>query len=491
MPFRVRVGTLARRLASAIAVCLAAVAVGGGLAHGGVAAGVAILIATGLLLALTVTQLGFRAITVWVVLTGVTTPFLRYPQQHAVVTFNRAWIPLLAIGLLGTTARPPRTKATAWLAATLGLVVISFGLRALFTYQARRYSLEVWVDAMLLPAMLYSAARRRVTDADHLRRLCGAFMLAGVTLALLTLAERFIGFELATRSGGTVVVDPSIGIRFSGPFAQPDMLAVVLLICLAMTLCSVQLRARPFILPLGVGAILIELGGIWLTYFRGAWIAAIVVIVVSLGLRRGRHGRLLGFASLAVVLGVVGFSQFSSSDSTISSRLNNTQNISGRFATYEQGITLFSRHPLAGVGVGQFTTAEQSVETVRVGGVRAVSTAHNSYLDILAEQGLLGIIPFILLSIAIWNLVHQLSRRARGRPDVLFAASIVAAALAYLIMAMEETTVVQAAPNAFFALCLGMGAARVDLLQEEARSRTQNHHSMRGGTSSEAGTSGS
>jgi O-antigen ligase len=239
-----------------------------------------------------------------------------------------------------------------------------------------------------------------------------------------------------------------------------DVLALSLLMCLADTLYVTQLRGRSYYLLGGI-AITIELLGITFTFFRGAAIAALVVVVVAIGWRPRRYARLLGVAALVAAVAAVVLVQ-AGDNSALSRRINQTQNISGRFATYGQGIKVFASAPLVGIGVGRFYEAEPGVGTTLVGGVQAVPYAHNSYLEILAEQGIVGFGAFLLLTAATWRLLRALRRSARSRSDTLFAAALTGAALAYLLMSLELTTITSSTPNIMFASLLGAGAGQLD-----------------------------
>ena len=98
---------------------------------------------------------------------------------------------------------------------------------------------------------------------------------------------------------------------------------------------------------------LIQLTAIGLTLFRAVWIAAALVIITTFGLRRGRFGRLLFVAAVMGVLVLAAGSQLTQT-SLVSERLDNTDNIYGRLATYEQGLDIFRDAPLFGVGVDQY-----------------------------------------------------------------------------------------------------------------------------------------
>jgi O-antigen ligase/polysaccharide polymerase Wzy-like membrane protein len=431
-----------------------------------VAAGV---LGVGLAVVFTVQALEFRAITWWVVAGVVAYPFLRYPTGHSQLTFDRVWI----LGLAGALAITPatirrHTAASRNLAIAVGALAAAMLLRGLLTTPQRSYAVGLALDSGVLPAIVFFGARRLVTTRDRVDRLLKSLVIAGAILGLIACAERLVGFELATLSGGSVVLDPSVGIRVSGPYANDDVLAVALLMCLAATIMWTQLAPSQR-LKLGLLVILLEVAGITFTFFRGAWIAALVVVVVGVGLRPRRYARLAATVGLVAVVAGVLFLRAQDA-SGLDQRLGNTQNVSGRVATYEQAIELFELHPLDGVGIGQFANAQQTeLPSTEVGGVEDVSTAHDSFLDSLAEGGLLMSIPFVCAIVAAVMMIRRFRKLAIRHPqDVLLGAMIVGAALAYLLMSVEETVITSStASNAFIALLLGTCAAQLDVIHEE------------------------
>lgn len=426
--------------------------------------GIAGLVASAAVLYVGIGSLRFRAVTFWIALTAIAFPFLRLPQQHSVVTFDRVWIIASLACLVHAAARPPATRATRLLSRALLWFVVAYGVRAALTPGSEIRALTTWFDAILLPAILFAVTRKEVRTRHHCERIAQAFMFLGAFLGALAVAERVLAFELASFSGGELFLDRAVGFRVSGPFTTPDVLAVCLLLCFAMTLFWLQ--ANRDRLLLGGSVAVLELAGIVLTFFRGAWIAALIIAVVAYGLRPKRFERLGGVALVGLLIGIAVFVE-SYGSSQLGQRVANTQNVNSRIATYEQSFQLFRQNPIFGIGASQFTLSSQDVQPLNLvtfGGTNAIPYAHNSYLFVLAEQGLLGILPFLVLSYASGSLARRLLRLARSRVDTLFASALVAALLGYLLMSMELEMITALTSNALLAILLGAAAARVDHL---------------------------
>jgi O-antigen ligase len=465
---------VAERMAQAAALPAAAIGfsllLGAAIAQGRLYSEFAVAGAVGIALLLTLARVGSRSVVIWVVLTAIAYPYLRYPVAHPVVTFDRIWILAMLGWLLSERPETMAAPASRQVLIAGAWFVLAIGVRAAFTSGFARTELETWLDALVLPAILFVAARRAVSTPRQLDGILVALAITGALLGILGIAERVAGLDLASRVGGVPVTSPGVGLRVSGPYPTDDILAVALLICLAGTLYLANQRRTQAELMLALVAVPLELIGIYFTFFRGAFIAVLVIVVAAFGIRPRRYARafyLLGLVSAVTFLALGSVSQ----NSGIAQRLNETENVSGRVATYRAGYELFAGRPIFGVGIGQFGAGETGIQAIAVNGVQAVDTAHNSYVDVMAEAGLWGLVPFLVFTLAVAGMLRALLARADSRSDALFAATVIAAALAYLLMSLEETTLFVSPDNLFLALLLGAAAGRLDALWTPARLR--------------------
>ena len=140
---------------------------------------------------------------------------------------------------------------------------------------------------------------------------------------------------------------------------------------------------------------------------RGAYLAAVAMLFLAVALRFHRRGGVLAlFVSVGLVVGT-----YSASD-VVSSRVDHAVNeVKGYFsledpAAYEgrlsssgarlelwrAGWLMFKEHPVLGVGSDNFRpyAAEQAAAGLVHHDMRDFSHAHNAYVHLLAEKGLLG-----------------------------------------------------------------------------------------------------
>jgi O-antigen ligase len=208
----------------------------------------------------------------------------------------------------------------------------------------------------------------------------------------------------------------------------------------------------------------LQVAGIALVLFRAAWIGALLVVIASIGIRPGRFGRTFVVAGIVAAIAFAATSGLEQ-NKTFATRTKDTTNIYGRLATYEQGLNIFRSAPVFGVGVNRYHAVSQTLPPETVSGVESVTYPHSSYIGLLAEQGLVGFVPLLLLSYAVWRLVRGLRMGSfRHKELVLLTGTVAGAALAYLVMSLTLTMLPYEPSNAFLAVLVGAAAARLDTL---------------------------
>jgi len=83
---------------------------------------------------------------------------------------------------------------------------------------------------------------------------------------------------------------------------------------------------------------------------------------------------------------------------------------------------------------------------------------------VLAEQGLVGFVPLLLLTFAVWRLIRGLGRRAASEDVRVLVGVLSGAAIGYLLMSLTLAMLPYSPSNLFFAALLGVAAGRLDSL---------------------------
>ena len=231
---------------------------------------------------------------------------------------------------------------------------------------------------------------------------------------LAAISQAFYGYLQAFLDLGPQSFVRDASLRVYGTFDQPNPYAgyinMTLAITIALTLLGGNWRTR---ILAGIASLLLLEAEV-LSQSRGGFIALTVAIlfIVLLGMPRLRVLMGVGvIGALAVIAGYlagvvperlltpilrilglvhISFIKPSMQDFSTAERL----------AHWIAGINMFADHPFTGVGIGNYPDVyPQYYITIFI---NSLGHAHNYYINIAAETGLLGLVAFLLFILAIF-----------------------------------------------------------------------------------------
>jgi O-antigen ligase len=219
---------------------------------------------------------------------------------------------------------------------------------------------------------------------------------------ILVLGSILTGAVVAAAFG--ILKPPAASIategRVTGTIGDPNELAAALLVGLAIATGFLPGRAlSPPRRLFALIAIPLCAAGIFLSLSRGGLIALAAMLVAG-PIFAGRWRLAMTGVLLAVVAsGIVYFTQFASLPAR--ERVTTTNGGSGRSDLWTVGLRMVDTHPTRGVGVGNFPVVSRNY-VLQPGTLRrsdlifsaAPKIAHNTYLQVLAETGVLGLMLF-------------------------------------------------------------------------------------------------
>lgn len=249
--------------------------------------------------------------------------------------------------------------------------------------EATRTRFITYLQLLILVWLIWEIA----WSPERQRALLEAYVL-GVCGAALAVLQNFLS-GAAWLSHGTMETE-----RFAALGQDPNELGVILALGLPMAwhLGVTQPERRgarlwQLYIPLGVTAIL-------LTGSRGAFLAALVALAIvpwTLG-----HVRLrVKVALYALAVGSLVLASQFVPDATLE-RIGSTRAdieagyFGGRIFIWMAGLEVAREHPLAGVGAGTFATAVAPT-------LQHATSSHQTFLEILVEQGVVGFLLFLAM----------------------------------------------------------------------------------------------
>ncbi len=281
-----------------------------------------------------------------------------------------------------------------------------------------------------------------------------------VLAASFVLPALFGFYQLAT---GWHFYLPDVGVgRIFGTFAHPNAFGVYLVLIFSVFISQflTQSGRRKF---LALFMVMASVTLLLSTFARAAWVGAIIVLL-TFGVLRSR--KLLVIATLAAVIATAGVP-------AIRARFANP--LEGSFAsrleiwhgTFDEWKSVTARDDnmvsialdrLAGLGPGAV-----EVLTPRVlGGV--AFAAHNDYLRVLVEYGLLGLGLYLTLLIVLFLSAYRAWRRSKDKLMASAALSFAAVTLAVLVMSVTDNIFAYTANQIYFWSLAGLTASARRLL---------------------------
>jgi O-antigen ligase len=301
----------------------------------------------------------------------------------------------------GRRGRRGRDSKAPWVA----LFAVSFVVSSLYGLAAGATSLAIFGEARTHLALIlyYFLVVYVVRARDDLVLLLWAVVLGGVITAI----PAALGIETGKEMAG--------GTRFEGLSGQPNVLgrdqAVCLAIAAALYFANRSTVRRIVIVAAGGVAVV----GVALSLSRAAFGAAIGMW--GLWMMRSRRGESIKYAAPALLLlaGVALLAPDYVVDRARSviqpEEQHRDYSIETRTSQIVWGMRALASNPLVGVGTANFILWARE----QPDGKSIAHLIHNGYMHVAASQGLLGLVPYLMLTALAWRDYTRAWRYARPR----------------------------------------------------------------------------
>lgn len=312
------------------------------------------------------------------------------------------------------------------------LPIIAFTATALLSLPSARSvgaGINEWLKWLEICVLVYIVADHHIIRWSWV--LVG-LVLAGVLQALIGIYE----FQGGSGAPHLWILDFQY-FRAFGSFGQPNPFGAFMGLLLPLSLGAMwgyitqwyRQRDRQFIMPIVLlsAASVILLAGLFVSWSRGAWMGfgtAATVMLFFLPERRW-HGVLLilGAALVGSILLATGSipPQLTQRVTSFTEDFTGFQDVRGvvitdenfavveRLAHWQSALDMAADAPLLGVGFGNYEIAYDDYALVNW--PDALGHAHNYYLNLLAETGIIGLIVYVMMLSSIF--VHSIRLLAR------------------------------------------------------------------------------
>ena len=286
--------------------------------------------------------------------------------------------------------------------------------------QATVAALSSYAKDILIALLVVLLVRRPETFL----RLVWALLVAGLLLAILSIYQYFSGsfsnnFGGLAQAGLMNIAQAQEGYRLGGPIGDPNYFAQVMLVLVPLAVDRARHAGRRGgRMVATVTAALVGLTVV-LTFSRGAALAAAVVAVLMVRHFRIRPAVLLVLVVVVALLVPVlpqGYTQRIGSLTQSSTGANGQvadSSLSGRQRTLGAGLRMFADHPILGVGLGNYLGHEPAYAgSATLSTAMGGTPAHNLYVEVAAETGIVGLTLLLLLIAGGFQAVRSSRRRA-------------------------------------------------------------------------------
>jgi O-antigen ligase len=301
-------------------------------------------------------------------------------------------------------------------------------------------SFTAWLSEFIkwLQILLMIVLVRELSRSMHWGWFIAGVLAAGTVNAIIGMYQYFGG------SGALHLLVNERFFRAFGTFGQPNpfggFMGMLIPLSLAVVAVSILLvfkgrsAALPqmtFVIILSGASLGLMSAGIIMSWSRGAWLgllAALTMMTIAFP-RKAWHGLVLGAMVVVIIAGlwVSGLLPNSIVQRIQSSadELFAIQDVRGvdidpenyavveRLAHWQAALNMARSSPFAGVGLGNYEVVYDNFRLINW--LEPLGHAHNYYLNILAEMGLLGLLVYG----KVWFILFMTAYQARRHPNPL------------------------------------------------------------------------
>lgn len=371
-------------------------------------------------------------------------------QFHSVPLALAAAVPLalaapLAYDILVRREAIVLTPAMPWIAAFLVVEILST-ITARDTTDAMS-SLTTFLGEGI---GLYVLVTNTVRSTAQLRAVVWILLLVGAALGGLSFYQQitetynnaYFGFA-QTEAAATGLTETGIA-RLAGPIGEKNRYAQIMLMLIPLGVLQFSAERQRWLKVAALVSVALAAIATALTFSRGAALAAGIILVAMVALRYLRVSHLVAAAGLIVVV-LIAVPAYGArltsladigallSDEPAASETDNS--LLSRATENLTALRVFADHPILGVGPGQFPAYYRDYADEIGVSVRAANReAHNLYLGIAAETGILGLAAFLGAVVATFvQLARARAAALVRRPDLAAtAAGFMLALVGYL-----------------------------------------------------------
>lgn len=335
------------------------------------------------------------------------------------------------------------------------------------------HSLEAFFSKILEWFIIYFLVLEVFRERAALRRLVTFIMLsAGITAVDAVLQYHILGKDLLR--GHELIEGHRATAGFSHSNSLGSFLAMVIPVAMSYWVIS---REAPFLRKAAYGFFLgVLVWALVVTFSRGGWLVFALASLLFMGFYNWKGIKKVLFI-LTVVFVLIGALFLSSNALREEFRLTKQEinlTVSWRWNIWEESLGMVQERPLTGFGINTYMTTFQGHRTHL--GVWP-TYAHNCFIQMAVETGLLGLSAFLALLGAViirsGRILCTLRASLSERPLALIFLGVYSGAVSFILHAVIETNFYSLQLSAMFWILTGLLTPLGDLAREKAENKEE------------------
>jgi O-antigen ligase len=382
--------------------------------------------------------------------------FASFPRQRSIVTLDR--VVILALLLTLCFAKPstftviPQSLRRVALAS---FIFVALAMTTVLRSADPLTSARVLIDAFLFPVLLGWCVIAKLNLRRRLPTLHTAVCISSIISGSIAAAEVVTGRDLLPLPGSDINYAGAI-VRPNGPYPSSDALALIgsisifLLIFLRGELGRKVSGGRRVLHFIGLIA---AVGMAVMPLYRSVLLTLLLILVIDTFWEKTPK-RLWRIVFILTSLGAMAAVARMAPD-TMQDRTD-PANFYARVAEYGQSINVIRAQPLVGVGFDNFVNAVQGHPEYAASfqGIASVDSPHSNLAAVLAETGLLGFLPYLIMNLLLIRAFWQLRLYSRaGRRVWRYAVYML---LAYWISGLTLVAGYDSSLNLWFVFAMAL-----------------------------------
>ncbi|GAB4501963.1 MAG: hypothetical protein Fur0035_15080 [Anaerolineales bacterium] len=356
--------------------------------------------------------------------------------------------------------RPPRGWLRAALLVALWGVMVFTSLIYATNFDRSYNALDDFIKDGLIAVIVVVLVQRKGMFRWSFWALIGAGLFMGALSVYQYLtgsySNTYGGFAQASLMN---IVGQSSDYRIGGPYNSPNVFAQIMVALIPLALERL-FAERNWLLKLlaGVSVAMIALAVIF-TFSRSGFISLALAVGIFLLMRRTQFGTYVLLAALALALISFAPAQYTDRLSTLTDLFSSPTAVQteysfrGRASEAMVGWMMFLDHPLLGVGAKNYAVYYQAYSRQLGIDPRAENrSAASLYIEIAAEEGLMGIVVFSILIFSVYSGLNSARRTFERlkKPDMV--SMTVAVAISMTVYLSSALFINSAYPRPFWIL---------------------------------------